>query len=292
VGSPGVVLVLLAVLLRAVPAGAAGDAERGKVIFALAGGCGCHTAAEGPVGAGGRRLDTPFGTFFGTNITPDAETGLGRWSDREIIAAIRDGDARGRGVEAPVMPYYLYAGMADRDVRDLVAYLRTLPAASRANRPAEVHIPFARLAYRMWRWLFTTPAAAPAEPPEEAVARGRYLADHVSICTDCHTPRNRLGALREEQYLAGSARGPDGRSVPNITPDVETGIGDWDAADLTRVLRLGMLPDFDNVQGLMAEVVDGYGGGPGYSDAPEGELRAIAAYLKTVPAVRNAVERD
>lgn len=284
---------LLLVFSGAAPARAAGgDAERGREIFALAGGCGCHTPAEGPVGAGGRRLETPFGTFFGTNITSDPETGLGRWSDAEIVAAIRDGEVRGGGVEAPVMPYYLYGGMSDRDVGDLVAYLRTLPAVSRANQPAEVRIPFARLAYRAWRWLFTTAVAAPREAPVDRVGRGRYLADHVSICTDCHTPRNRFGVLRREQYLAGARRGPDGRSVPNITRDVETGIGKWDAGDLVQVLKTGMLPDFDNVQGLMAEVVDGYGGGPGYSDAREEDLDAIAAYLMTVPAIANRVRGD
>ena len=82
------------------------------------------------MGAGGREIKTPFGVFYGTNITPDAATGIGAWSDAEIVGAIRAGDARGKGVEAPVMPYYLYAGMTDGDVADLVAYLRTLAPVS------------------------------------------------------------------------------------------------------------------------------------------------------------------
>jgi mono/diheme cytochrome c family protein len=271
---------------------AAGDPARGAVIFALAGGCGCHTPEGGPVGAGGRVLPTPFGTFYGTNITSDRDTGIGAWSDEEIIAAIREGFAREKGVEAPVMPYYRYAGMADADVRDLVAYLRTLPPVRRANREAEVAMPFARLAYRAWRALFAPRPGAPADAPSEPVARGRYLADHVSICGDCHTPRNRVGAPIASMYLAGTVSGPDGRPVPNITPDERTGVGSWDADDLTQVLSSGMLPDFDNVQGLMAEVVDGYGGGPGYSDAPEADLRAIAAYLKTMPPVAHEVRSE
>src|SRR5215468_9846742 len=95
------------VMLLPVTTSAAGDAARGAQVFAMAGGCGCHTPAGGPVGAGGREIKTPFGVFYGTNITPDDKTGIGAWSDAEIIAAIRDGDARGKGVEAPVMPYYL-----------------------------------------------------------------------------------------------------------------------------------------------------------------------------------------
>ena len=285
---------VLWLLVRAVPAVAAppGDAERGRVVFALAGGCGCHSMKEGPIGAGGRPLPTPFGTFYGSNITPDPETGIGRWSDEEIVAAIRAGDARGKGVEAPVMPYYLYAGMSDRDVRDLVAYLRSLPAVRRANRPHDVSFPFARLGYRAWRLLFAGSVAPPATAPAGGVERGRYLAEHVSICSDCHTPRTWYGAPDGALHLAGAKVGPTGKPVPNITPDPETGIGDWDVEDITAVLHTGMLPNFDNVQGLMAEVVDGYGGGPGYSSAPEEELRAIAKYLKTVAPVVHDVGGD
>lgn len=266
----------------------AGDVERGKELFALAGGCGCHNMADGTIGAGGREIRTPFGTFYGTNITPDRETGIGDWSDDEIIAAIREGYARGKGVEAPVMPYYQYAGMSDADVRALVAYLRTLPAVRRENRAAEVRLPLPRLAYRAWRLLFAAAVTAPAETPAEPLERGRYLTDHVSICGDCHTPRNRFGALRAGMYLAGTDDGPDGNPVPNITTDAETGLGKWREHNFVQVLRTGMLPNADNVQGMMAEVVDGYGG-PGYADAPESELRSIAKYMKSVPPVRHEV---
>lgn len=262
--------------------------ERGREVFALAGGCGCHNMADGTVGSGGREIKTPFGTFYGTNITPDRETGIGDWSDDEIIAAIRDGYARGKGVEAPVMPYYQYAGMSDADVRALVAYLRTLPPVRRENREADVSLPFPRLAYRAWRLLFAPRVTAPAETPTDPLERGRYLTDHVSICGDCHTPRNRLGAPRADFYLAGTEDGPDGNAVPNITPDAETGLAKWREGSFVEVLQTGMLPNADNVQGMMAEVIDGYGG-PGYSDAPESELRSIAKYMKSVPPVRHDV---
>ena len=267
---------------RALPAG---DVERGRVIFALAGGCSCHTPADGPVGAGGGEVPTPFGTFYGTNITPDPETGIGKWSDAEIESAIRDGYARDKGVEAPAMPYYLYAGMADRDVGDLIAYLRALPAVARPNEPHKAQLPLARWAYRAWRLVFAPSVSAPETAPSAELERGRYLADHVGICNDCHTPRTRFGAPDLSMYLAGAVVGPD-QIAPNITPD-ETGIGDWDRDDIVNVLSLGMLPDFDNVQGLMAEVVDGHGGGPGYKDAPNSDRRAIAAYITSVPPIDN-----
>jgi mono/diheme cytochrome c family protein len=284
--------VLVAVLVLAArvgTAGAAGDAARGAAVFTLAGGCGCHTTKDGPVGAGGSEIKTPFGTFYGTNITPDPDTGIGRWSDAEIVAALRAGDTPARGVEAPVMPYYLYAGMADADVQDLVAYLRTLAPVRRENRRAEVGMPLPSLAYRAWRLLFAPRATAPATAPTDALARGRYLVDHVAICTDCHTPRTRLGGLDTGLYLAGTEVGPGGDSVPNITPDRETGIGKWTEADIVRLLQTTMKPNMDNVQGLMAEVVDGVGGAPGYARAPEAELRSIAKYLKTVPPIRHEV---
>ncbi len=265
-----------------------GDAERGKAMFAAAAGCGCHTATGGQVGAGGYEIATPFGTFYGTNITPDAETGIGRWTDAEIDAAIRGGVIKGQGAEAPVMPYYRYAGMTDADVADLMAYLRSLPPVRRPNTAHASRLPFARLAFRGWRLLF---GAAPDDQTTgngDAVARGRYLVDHVSICGDCHTPRNLLGA-QQSAYLAGTAHGPDAEPVPNITPDRASGLGDWTSEDIATLLESGMKPDFDNVQGLMEEVVEGRGGGPGYRHMPAADREAIAAYLRTVPPVENAI---
>lgn len=280
-------------LFRAAPAAAgdvqAADPGRGAVIFALAGGCGCHTPKDGLVGAGGVEIETPFGTFYSTNITSDPVTGIGEWSDDEIDAALRRGRLRDGTSEAPVMPYDQYAGMADSDARDLIAYLRGLPAVERENRPHQVGLPLPRLAFTVWRWLFAGDTTSPAVAPEGGVPRGRYLADHVGICGDCHTPRNRLGVRQAGRYLAGVANGPRGEPVANITSDSVTGIGEWDEQDLRQLLQTGLKPNFDNVQGLMAEIVDGVGGGPGLAKAPEQDLQAIAAYVKTVPPIANAV---
>jgi mono/diheme cytochrome c family protein len=269
--------------------GPRGDAQRGQALFAAAGGCGCHTPAAGPVGAGGREVVTPFGTFYGTNVTPDRETGIGGWSDAEIDDAIRRGVVRGRGAESPVMPYYRYAGLADRDVADLIAYLRALPPVRRANREHDVAVPLARLGFWAWRLLYGrgVPGRTDALPGE--VERGRYLVDHVSICGDCHTPRNVFGAPIAGMYLAGAADGPNGEPVPNVTPDLATGIGDWTAEDIVTLLESGVKPSFDNVQGLMADMIDGHGGGPGYADMPPGDRDAIAAYLRTIPPVANDI---
>lgn len=280
-------LALVLMLAMAAPT-QAGDPERGRALFALASGCGCHTPTDGPVGAGGGKVPTPFGTFYGPNITPDPDNGIGRWSDAEIAAAIRDGIARGRGAESPAMPYYRYAGMSDADVADLIAYLRRLPAVRQPNRPHEGEVPLARWAYAAWRYLFGRRPAPPAVAPATGLDRGRYLVDHVAICGDCHTPRNWFGVPERSMYLAGTKHGPGDKAVPNITPH-ETGIGDWDEADIVNVLTLGMLPNMDNVQGYMADVVDGHGGGPGYKDAAPADLKRIAAYLKNIPPIDNKV---
>lgn len=281
-------LVLGSVRAEALPPG---DAQRGKEIFAIAAGCGCHTSKEGPVGAGGGEIPTPFGTFYGTNITPDPLTGIGAWSDEEIAAAIREGVARGKGVETPAMPYYWYSAMSDQDVADLIAYLRTLPAVRRENQPHRGELPFARLAYRFWRWWFAPRFTRYESRPPTPAEAGKYWVDHVALCADCHTPRNLFGGLRLELYLAGTADGPGGDVVPNITPHKETGIGEWSEEDIVHLLQTGFTPEFDNVQGSMAEVVEGKGGGPGYKDAPEEVLRAIAAYLRRVPPVAHQVEK-
>src|SRR5713101_2878395 len=115
---------------------------RGQYIFALAGGCGCHTAEGGPVNAGGRPLKTPYGTFYGTNITPDPTHGIGSWTDKQIIDSIRLGVRPDESVISPVMPYPAFNGMSDEDVTDLVAYLRTLPPVARANTPHQLSVPF------------------------------------------------------------------------------------------------------------------------------------------------------
>jgi len=273
-----------------VPAvGGPGDAKRGEVVAAVAGGCGCHTPKDGPVGAGGVEIETPFGVFYSTNITGDRTAGIGAWTDAEIEGALRRGVLRDGSVEAPVMPYPLYAGMSDEDVRDLIAWLRTLAPSSQANRPHQVDLPLPRLAFRAWRMLFAPDVTPPAQAPSSGVERGRYLAEHVAICGDCHTPRNAFGAPEASRYLAGTKDGPIG-DVPNITPDPKTGVGDWDESDIVALLQDGMLPDMDNVQGKMGEVIDGVAGGPGYTNAPEADLQAIAAYLRTVKPAVHAID--
>jgi len=151
----------LALLFAAVPAGAnAADIERGRYLLDAAGCLGCHTDKKnkGAVLAGGRALKTPFGTFYSPNITPDMETGIGGWTDSDFIRAMRHGVSPGGENYYPVFPYPSYTRIGNADMLDLKAYMFTLPAVSRANRPHDVKFPFRiRFLIKFWKALYFTP---------------------------------------------------------------------------------------------------------------------------------------
>jgi mono/diheme cytochrome c family protein len=264
---------------------------KGQYIFALAGGCACHTEPKGTHHVGTRAFPIPFGTVYSTNITQDKETGLGGWSERQIHDAMVKGIGHNGERLTPVMPYEAYSGMAVEDLKALVAYLRTLKPVRKVNLRPPAHVRFFRpLVTPIWLKLFGRFYDSPARAPSSSIERGRYLVDHVSLCGDCHTPRNMIGVPNRSRYLAGAGKkiGLLGNAVPNITPDKETGIGDWKREDIAELLISGTKPDSDNVQGLMEEVIQGT---PfGYKDMKKEDALAIADYLKSVPAIKNKIE--
>lgn len=270
-----------------VPAAAATAVERGAYL-AAAGGCvSCHTADDDEARpfAGGRALVTAFGTFYAPNITPDAETGIGAWSEEQFVAALRQGTRPDGADYFPAFPYTAYAGMTRDDALAIRAYLLTLPAERRANRPHQLAWYLGgRLAATAWKWLHFRPAAFAADPGRDAAwNRGAYLVRHLGHCGECHTPRNPLGALQADREMAGNPDGPEERTVPNITPDETDGIGAWSASDLETFLEIGMLPDGDFAGAGMGEVIDENTGKLTAEDR-----RAIVAYLRALPARRSA----
>jgi mono/diheme cytochrome c family protein len=149
----------------------------------------------------------------------------------------------------------------------------------------ESWVPFFRPVFTpLWLKVFGRFSSPPARAPQTGVERGRYLVEHVSLCGDCHTPRNRIGVPDRSLYLAGNKEGPFGEEVPNITPHQETGIGKWSREEIAELVLTGAKPDGDNVQGLMAEVIEA-----GYKRMRREDALAIADYLKTVPAVQNKI---
>jgi mono/diheme cytochrome c family protein len=266
--------------------------SKGQYIFALAGGCACHTVPKGTPHAGGRAFPIPLGTVYSTNITQDKETGLGAWSDQQIQDAMVKGIRRDGSRILPVMPFEKYSGMAQEDLQALIAYLRTLKPVKKATPELKTRAPFLRgLGVPTYLKIFGRFSSSPAQAPKGGVERGRYLVDHVSLCSDCHTPRNSIGVPQQSLYLAGAGQkiGPLGEAVPNITSDKATGIGDWKREDVVEVLISGTKPDLDNIQGLMYEVVQGT---PlGYKDMKKEDALAIADYLKSIPAIKNKIDK-
>jgi mono/diheme cytochrome c family protein len=272
-------------MLLTVPAGAAEpDAIARGAYLANAADCeACHTDRRhgGQLYAGGRALATPFGTFYSPNITPDPETGIGRWSDEQFLHALRDGVRPDGANYFPVFPYPSFTKITDADARAIKAYLFSLPAVRQANRTHDVSFPVSwRFLQSGWKLLFFNPGPFRPEPERsEAYNRGAYLVSALAHCGECHTPRNWFGANEPDRFLAGNPDGPDGKEVPNITPDRKTGIGNWTEDDITGVLTDGHTPDLDQVGGAMAEVVKST------ARLTDADRRAIAVFLQSVPAV-------
>jgi mono/diheme cytochrome c family protein len=260
---------------------------KGKYIFGAAAGCGCHTEPKGPLNAGGRQYDGPFGTVYSTNITPDRQTGIGGWTDDQIITAIRLGRRPNGERIIPVHPYPAFNGMAEEDLRVLVAYLRTVPPANRPNKPKQITVPlFESVFLPAWLAAFAPKETPPLVAPTSGVARGEYLVRSVSHCSECHTPRGVTYAVDTSRFLAGNPKGPDGDSVPNITPDKDTGLK-WSEDQIAEFLGSGNKPNGDVAGGLMGEVI--VGTSAGYRDLSKEDRLAIAHYLKTIPPIRHKI---
>jgi mono/diheme cytochrome c family protein len=287
----GVIVVALGALLTPCPSAAqpsAAEVARGRYIFGATGGCGCHTTPKQAPNAGGRRYDGPFGTVYATNITPDRQTGIGAWTDDQIITAIRLGRRPNGERLLPVHPYPVFNGMSEGDLRALVAFLRTVPPVNRANTPKRISVPlFESVFLPAWLAAFAPRETPPATAPTSGIARGEYLVRAVGHCGECHTPRTVTQATDNSRFLAGTAKGPEDSSVPNITPDKATGLA-WTVEEIADYLATGNKPDGDVAGGLMGEVIQGTLAG--YKDMTRADLLAIAQYLKTIPPIRNRVE--
>jgi len=274
----------------AAPGGVPADlVAKGRYVFAASAGCACHTEPGEPLNSGGRRYDGPFGSVYSSNITPHPDTGIGGWTDEQIIAAIRLG-RRPKGERlVPVHPYPVFNGIAEGDLQALVAYLRSVPPVDRPNRPKQITVPlFERVFLPAWLAAFAPREVPPPRAPTSGVERGEYLVRTVGHCGECHTPRGLTYAVDNSRFLGGTPAGPDGDPVPNITPDTETGLT-WSVEEIVWFLETGNRPDGDVVGGLMGEVIEG--SSVGYKDLTDADRLAIAQYLKSIPPITHAVTR-
>ncbi len=226
---------------------------------------------------GGFALKSPFGTFYAPNISPDARDGIGAWSEADFVTALCKGTSpRGKHL-FPAFPYTSYARMELSDVRDLFAYIKTLPPVAGRPPKHDLKFPFnVRRLVGVWKLLFFHVAPFTAQSAE--LNRGAYLVNAPGHCAECHSPRNFLGAVVESQRFAGGPA-PDGKAwVPNITP---TGLQHddpvWSEKDIASYLSDGMEPGGDFAGGPMAEVIRNT------SLLSASDRAAIAAYIYSLP---------
>jgi mono/diheme cytochrome c family protein len=257
------------------------DPANGETIF-NAGGCSsCHAVPNQPDRTrlgGGLAIPSPFGTFYAPNISPDPADGIGRWSETDFVNAVMRGVSPGGTHYFPAFPYTSYAHATVQDVRDLFAYLKTLPTVSGKVRDHDLPFPFnIRRNVGIWKLLFFDDRLVmPDQSRSPAWNRGAYLVNSFGHCAECHTPRNFLGGIVTAQRFAG-APNPEGEGwVPNIT---QKGIGEWGAKDIVEFLESGLTPDGDSAGGSMVRVIKNT------SQLKPVDRAAIAEYIKSLPPV-------
>ena len=257
------------------------DLANGREMF-LAGGCAsCHAVPKQPDKTrlgGGLALNSPFGTFYAPNISPDPRDGIGAWSEAQFITALTKGTSPAGEHYYPAFPYTSYQRITFDDLRDLFGYLKTLPAVQGRGRDHDLPFPFSiRRTLGLWKLLFLN--GEPFKPDAARPAswnRGAYLVNGAGHCAECHSPRNALGAIITSLSFTGGPS-PDGQGgVPNIT---QFKLKDWSPDDIAGTLADGMTPDADRVGGNMVEVVRNT------SQLTAADRAAIAAYIKSLPAV-------
>lgn len=263
---------------------------QGKYLTRAAGCAVCHTDREhhGAAFAGGRALRTPFGTFYAPNITPDKQSGIGNWSEQDFLHALHEGIRPDGSNLYPVFPYTSYTQLRDEDVRAIWAYLRSLPPVHQTNKAHRLKW-YAPPRFMIWFWkkLYFAPGRYQNNPQRSSLwNRGAYLASAASHCAECHTPRNFLGAEKQNLRYAGAENPQEDFVAPNITPAARTGIGDWSTDDLVEYLQTGLAPDGDTAGSVMAECIDN-----GLSHLSKSDLQAIAEFIKSLPPIEHSLRK-
>jgi mono/diheme cytochrome c family protein len=284
------ILTLPAVVPAAALAPHTADLANGKTMFEIGGCTSCHAVPDNdPAKAdrtrlgGGLALNSPFGTFYVPNISPDPKDGIGNWTEANFVTALWNGTSEHGANLYPAFPYTSYRHMQLDDVRDLYAYLKTLPPVGGKARRHDLSFPFnVRRLLGGWKLLFLH--GGPYEPDPSKSAqwnRGAYLVNGPGHCAECHSPRNALGGIIGSERFAGGPT-PDGKGwVPNITPvGLQRGSDAWSEKDIASFLEGGMTPSGDFAGGAMAEVIRNT------SLLGPGDRAAIAAYVISLPPVQ------
>ncbi|MGZ8313715.1 MAG: c-type cytochrome [Telluria sp.] len=255
--------------------------------LARAGNCmACHTVRGGAQYAGGRAIETPFGSIYSPNITPDSGTGIGSWSADDFWRAIHNGKSKNGDFLYPAFPYPNYTKVTRTDSDAMFAYFRTIPAVVQPNLENALAFPYnQRILLAFWRTLYFTPGEFEQQPARSAEwNRGAYLVQGLGHCSACHSGKTALGGSIGEAGLGGGAIPALDWHAPALASDVEAGLGEWEAADIASLLKTGV-SQRGAVFGPMAEVV---GGSLQHLDGSD--VDAMAAYLKSLPKTGVRVE--
>ncbi|HEY4373398.1 MAG TPA: cytochrome c [Burkholderiales bacterium] len=262
-----------------VPGDAAAQAARGRYL-ALAGDCAaCHTARGGATYAGGREIQTPFGSVYSSNLTPDAQTGLGSWNSDDFWRALHHGKSKGGRLLYPAFPYTNYTKVTRADADAIFTYLKTLAPVAQANREPGLRSPYNySLMLAGWRALYFRPGVfEPDTKQNQQWNRGAYLVQGLGHCSACHTSRDPLGGFDSKADLAGGLIPVLNWYAPALTSASGTGLSQWDAAQIASLLKTGV-SEKGAVYGPMAETV--YKSLQYLSDE---DMAAMAGYLKSLP---------
>jgi|TARA_B110000116_G_scaffold166617_1_gene144018 mono/diheme cytochrome c family protein len=247
--------------------------SRGEYVFDLGGCASCHTKDQSL--AGGVELVTPFGTFYGPNISPDFQYGIGGWTDNEFIKAMREGVSPEGEHYYPAFPYTSYINMSKQDLIDLKAYLDAQDPVSESSLSHAVSFPFnQRGLLGLWKIINTTEPWAPDPNQDANWNRGSYLANGPGHCTQCHTPRNLIGGLKSSTGMVGNEQGPEGENVPPLLDVNKLAFGNWSEEDIAFALEIGMTPEGDFLGGSMSHVLENTTGKMTAED-----IQAISEYL-------------
>lgn len=259
--------------------------ERGEYIARATDCLACHVGPDGTPYAGGNANITPLGSIVAPNISSSKEYGIGDYSLEDLKRVLRDGKAPGGKYLYPAMPYPAYRGMTDEDIEALYAYLQSIPAVDYAPEAStDLGFPFnIRVSMIVWNAMNLGEYEAP-EGLDDQEARGQYLVDHMAHCSTCHTPRDDMMASEFDQYLGGAQLGS--WFAPNITSDEKAGIGAWSNQELADYFRQGQVSYFAQATGPMGEAVH-----YGLQYLTEEDRLAMAAYLKTVPAIADDTQQ-
>ena len=254
--------------------------------LARAGNCmACHTARGGQNYAGGLGIPTHFGTVYTSNLTPDANTGIGSWSSGHFWRALHNGRSKSGRLLYPAFPYTIYTQVTREDSDAIFVYLRSQPAVNQPNRPHALDFPFnSQAALAVWRALYFKPGAYQPNTSRNAEwNRGAYLVGGLGHCSACHSPRDALGG--SSQTLAGGLIPMQNWYAPSLVSRHEAGVGHWDREHIVQLLQTGVAPGA-SVSGPMAEVVLS---STQYLSATD--LNAMANYLKALPGPDPAPEK-